>query len=74
MRTITTKRLPVQLRGVLPSARTGHLDDEMHIRSADGKSSRDSVEEMDGGLMMVGESAWLLGEIKAMAVGDHQSR
>lgn len=53
--------LPVQLRGVFPSAQTGHHDDEMHITSADGMSSRDSLEEYGRIVLMVEVPAWLLG-------------
>lgn len=68
MRRITTKVLPVQLRGVFPGAQTGHQDDEMHITSANGMSSRDSVEEYGRMVLMVEVPAWLLGRIKAMVV------
>lgn len=75
MRTITTKMLPVQLRGAFPSAHTGHQEDEMHITSADGMSSKDSAKETDGERLMVGKvlAPWLLGGIKAIVVRISQN-
>lgn len=72
--------LPVQLQGAFPSAHTGHQEDEMHITSADGMSSKDSAEETDEESLMVGKvlAAWLLGRNQGDSCENitehHQSR